>query len=470
MAHIRFANHYFHTPYLILGLLEYALLFITLLAAAAIVYPDDIDQIMALNGLWVLKAGVFATAMHLSTLAMGVYQAFLREGFVSMAIRTVVAYCLLGGMLYTVLHLLFDPLYLGNALLFISVLLAILVVSFVRRVFFYIVDVNQLQRKVVFYGAGVQAVSLLDTLRRDGRRLGVEILGCIPSGKESSVDEAFRLERPGDWLDFARRFSVTEVVVVPDERRRGEGGELPLSELLDCKLAGVNVIEAINFCEREAGKVELGLLHPGWMLFSHGFKYSESRDIAKRLFDILVCSVLIMLVWPLMLITALLILVETGSPIIYRQIRVGKDGKHFEVLKFRSMRQDAEKDGKAVWATKNDNRVTAVGNFIRNTRLDELPQLWNVLKGDMSFVGPRPERPEFVVDLAEKIPYYNERHRVKPGLMGWAQLNYPYGASEEDAAQKLRYDLYYSKNHSLLLDILIVIQTAEVILLGKGVH
>jgi sugar transferase (PEP-CTERM system associated) len=470
VAHIRFANHYFHTPYLILGLVEYALLFFTLLAAAIIVYPEDIDQIIALNGLWVLKAYVFAAVMHVSTLAMGVYQAFLREGFVSMAIRTVVAYCLLGGMLYTVLHLLFDPLYLGNALLFISVLLAILMVSLARRIFFYIVDVNQLQRKVVFYGAGVHAVNLLDTLRRDGRRLGVEILGCIPSGKESSVDGAFRLECPRDWLEFARRFSVTEVVVVPDERRRGEGGELPLSELLDCKLAGVNVIEAINFCEREAGKVELGLLHPGWMLFSNGFKYSESRDFAKRMFDILVCSVLIMLAWPLMLITALLVLLETGSPIIYRQIRVGKDGKNFEVLKFRSMRQDAEKDGKAVWATKNDNRVTAVGNFIRNTRLDELPQLWNVLKGEMSFVGPRPERPEFVGDLAEKIPYYNERHRVKPGLMGWAQLNYPYGASEEDAAQKLRYDLYYSKNHSLLLDMLIVIQTAEVILLGKGVH
>ena len=171
-----------------------------------------------------------------------------------------------------------------------------------------------------------------------------------------------------------------------------------------------------------------------------------------------------------MLLTALAIFLESGAPVLYQQVRVGLNGKEFTINKFRSMRQDAEKDGKAVWASKNDSRVTRVGGFIRNTRLDELPQLYNVLKGDMSFIGPRPERPQFVAELSEKVPFYDARHRVKPGLMGWAQLKYPYGASVEDAENKLKYDLYYVKNHSFFIDILIVIQTVEVVLLGKGVH
>jgi len=284
------------------------------------------------------------------------------------------------------------------------------------------------------------------------------------------VDDGLCLEAPTDWRAFASDNKISEIVVVPDERRRGEGGGLPLKDLLDCKLSGINIIDAINFCERETGKIELDLLHPGWMLFSDGFRYSQSRDWAKRVFDLLISVVLIILLWPAMLLTMLVIFLESGGPVIYRQARVGLNGVSFELLKFRSMVQNAEKDGKAVWAQANDSRVTKVGQFTRNTRLDELPQLWNVLKGEMSFVGPRPERPEFVGELAKNIPFYDERHRVKPGLMGWAQLNYPYGATEEDAAQKLRYDLYYTKNHSLLLDSLTVLQTVEIILLGKGVR
>jgi sugar transferase (PEP-CTERM system associated) len=470
VAHTRIFNHYLHTSYILLGLLEFAALVFGVYAAFYIVLPADQFSLLSVDGGWLSRALVFAVVMHSSTLAMGVYQSFLREGFISMVLRTVVAYCLLGCLVYTVLHLLIDKLYLGDTTLLLAIVLSMATIIVLRWCFFQIVDVSQLRRRVVFYGAGVKAANLLAVLAQDGKQLGVDIIGCVPSGDESDVDKSLSITSPSNWLDFVRQQNVSEIVVVPDERRKGEGGGLPLSDLLDCKLAGTRVIDAINFCEREAGKVELDLLHPGWMLFSDGFRYSQTRDVAKRIFDLIVCVTLLMLVWPLMILTVLAVFLESGRPIIYKQTRVGLNGATFEVLKFRSMVKNAEKDGKAVWAQQNDSRITRVGNFIRNTRLDELPQLWNVLKGEMSFVGPRPERPEFVDELAKTIPYYQERHRVKPGLMGWAQLNYAYGASEEDAAQKLRYDLYYTKNHSLLLDILTALQTVEVILLGKGVR
>jgi len=226
----------------------------------------------------------------------------------------------------------------------------------------------------------------------------------------------------------------------------------------------------LAFIERELLRIEVSLLRPSWALFSDGFVYSQLRDIVKKVFDLSVALLLLVFAWPFMLLTALAVYLESGGPVIYKQVRTGLHGKEFPIYKFRSMSQNAEKDGKAVWATKNDGRVTRVGAFIRNTRLDELPQLYNVLKGDMSFVGPRPERPQFVEELNEAIPFYDARHKVKPGLMGWAQLKYPYGASVDDARNKLKYDLYYVKNHSFFLDILIVIQTVEVVLLGKGVH
>jgi sugar transferase (PEP-CTERM system associated) len=226
----------------------------------------------------------------------------------------------------------------------------------------------------------------------------------------------------------------------------------------------------VDFYERELKKAKLDMVHPSWILFSDGFSASRSRDLTKRLLDLVLSLSLLAIMSPFIILTAIAVFLETGRPVLYSQQRIGLLGKEFRIYKFRSMRQDAEKDGKARWASANDNRITRVGGFIRNTRLDELPQIYNVIKGEMSFVGPRPERPEFVSELKEKISLYDTRHYVKPGLMGWAQLKYPYGASVEDAKGKLEYDLYYSKNHSLLMDILIMIQTVEVVLLGKGVR
>ena len=251
-----------------------------------------------------------------------------------------------------------------------------------------------------------------------------------------------------------------------DDRRQ----QFPLKELLDCRLAGVEITELATFLERETGKVYLETLVPSWMIFSSsGFRRDGIRRVSERAFDLVASLILLVLASPLMLLTMLAIKLEDGirAPVFYGQVRVGYANRNFRVLKFRSMRTDAEKNG-AVWAMANDDRVTRVGRITRKMRLDELPQLLNVLSGQMSFVGPRPERPEFVQKLAGSIPYYAERHAVKPGITGWAQLCYPYGASEKDAIEKLQYDLYYVKNHGLLFDILILLQTVEVILLGKG--
>jgi sugar transferase (PEP-CTERM system associated) len=229
-------------------------------------------------------------------------------------------------------------------------------------------------------------------------------------------------------------------------------------------------VDVATFFEREAGKLMLDFITPGWMVFNEGFKESRRTRTIKRMIDILASFTLLMFTWPVMLMTVLAIWIEEGfgAPVFYRQERVGLNGRRFQVLKFRSMRVDAEKCGTAKWASKDDDRITRVGRFIRKTRIDEVPQVINVLAGDMAFIGPRPERPQFVEQLGGEIPHYHARHHVKPGITGWAQLCYPYGASVHDAAQKLQFDLYYVKNHSLFLDFVIMIATVEVVLFGKG--
>ena len=258
---------------------------------------------------------------------------------------------------------------------------------------------------------------------------------------------------------------ATEVVLALEERRNA----LPLNDLLRIKTTGVEVHDFSSFLERETGRVDLDSLNPSWLIFSDGF--SAGRRLSswgKRLFDVAVSLAGLVLFAPLILIAGIAVKLESKGPVFYRQRRVGLYGETFDVIKLRSMRTDAEVGGKAVWAQKDDPRVTRVGRFIRQTRIDELPQVWSVLKGEMSFVGPRPERPQFVADLEDRLPYYAERHVVKPGITGWAQINYPYGASIEDAREKLEFDLYYAKNYTPFLDLLILLQTARVVIWPEG--
>ncbi|WP_258868248.1 TIGR03013 family XrtA/PEP-CTERM system glycosyltransferase [Alkalilimnicola ehrlichii] len=316
-------------------------------------------------------------------------------------------------------------------------------------------------------GAGKNAANLA-MLRRRSDLIGYSIVGYLPRPGDvlGAIPHEKRLSAESDLCSLVAQLRVELIIVAVDDRR----GNLPMAELLECRTQGVEVFDLISFLEQETGKLKLDVMQPGWLAFSHGFRKGLLRNCVKRSFDLAVSLALLLLTLPLWGITALAILIEGRGrgPIFYRQMRVGEGGKVFPLYKFRSMRPDAEKEGQAVWARQNDNRITRVGRIIRKYRVDELPQLLNILSGDMSFVGPRPERPEFVSRLNDSLPYYRERHRVKPGLTGWAQICYPYGASEEDAFEKLQFDLYYVKNHSLFLDLAVLLQTAEVVLWGRG--
>ncbi len=464
MSYIRLNKHYIHLPYLFLGMAEACLL-----GVAAWMSQFFIAEQPAVTSNWP-QIIIFSVLLSCCTLSMGVYLALVREGFSSMVLRTLVSFFLLGSLSLFIIGMIFGEELIPQSLIFWGVLIATGLVVITRFIFLKVVDTDQLKRRVVIYGAGVRAKKLLEDLAPEMSVLGVTVVGCIPSENESiEVDPKLVIAEPRDWLAYARQAQISEIVISPDERRRSSGNAFPLGQFLDCKLAGIVSSDSLSFCERELGKIDISLLQPSWMLFSDGFKYSKRRLIAKRLFDLVLASLFFLVLWPFMLLTAIAVRLDSPGPVLYHQVRVGLNGKSFRIYKFRSMRQDAEKNG-AVWAKKNDSRVTRVGSFIRNTRLDELPQLYNVLAGHMSFVGPRPERPEFVTELANQIPFYETRHKVKPGLMGWAQLKYPYGASVDDARNKLQYDLYYTKNHSFLMDMLIMIQTVEIILLGKGVH
>lgn len=466
MSYIRLNKHYIHLPYLFLGIAEAILLGLSFWAANELIVAADPARELEFS---VLGLVVFAALLSCCTLSMGVYTALVREGFSSMVLRTLVSFFLLGSLGLYIVSALLGGL-IPQAQIFWGVLISTAAVIITRLIFVKMVDADQLKRRVIIYGAGARAQKLLEDLSPEASALGVTIVGCVPSASEEIfVAGDLVIAEPSDWLAYVKSAQISEIVIAPDERRRSGGNTFPLSQFLDCKLAGVPSSDALSFCERELGKIDITLLQPSWMLFSDGFKYSKRRSIAKRIFDLTLASLFVLVLWPFMLLTAIAVRLESPGPVLYFQTRVGLNGKSFRIYKFRSMRQDAEKNG-AVWAKKNDSRVTRVGAFIRNTRLDELPQLYNVLVGEMSFVGPRPERPEFVVDLAKQIPFYETRHKVKPGLMGWAQLKYPYGASVEDAKNKLQYDLYYTKNHSFLMDMLIMIQTVEIVLLGKGVH
>ena len=412
----------------------------------------------------IVRAVVFSLVMILSMIAVGLYQARLREGVFGFLLR-VIAGLFLGSVGLSALFYFIPALFLGRGTLAIALLTALIAISIFRQIIFWL-EPSIFKRRILVLGTGEKAMAITE-LRRKSDQFGFTILGYAHLRGEKDVvdkDKVIHLDR--SLVEYALHHDIDEIVLAVNDRRKA----LPIHDLLECKMSGIDILDMLSFFERETSKIRLDQLQPSWLVFSDGFAQDPFRHGSKRLFDI-VCSFFLLLIsWPFMLLAVIAIWLEDGwnTPILYRQVRVGEFGRPFQVLKFRSMREDAEKNGVAQWATKNDSRVTRVGAIIRKIRVDELPQIFNVLKGDMSFVGPRPERPQFVVTLCEKIPYYEERHRVKPGITGWAQLLYPYGSSENDAAEKLQYDLYYVKNHSLFLDFLILLQTAEVVLFGKG--
>jgi sugar transferase (PEP-CTERM system associated) len=316
---------------------------------------------------------------------------------------------------------------------------------------------------LLIIGTGKIAAQITEEIE-DNQDSGFKITGFIGNSAPAynpGKAQLFPLNTP--LIDACAQTKTERIVVALDDRR----GTMPIESLLECKLQGTSIDDGISFFEAISGKILVENVNPAWLIFSNGFQTGRFSYFVKRVLDIILSIFLLILSLPLSLLTALLIKMESPGPVFYLQDRVGEREKTFKVIKFRSMRQDAEKDG-AVWAMKDDNRVTRIGDLIRKIRIDEIPQMWNVLRGEMSFVGPRPERPVFVEKLNKIIPYYSLRHSVKPGISGWAQICYPYGASEEDALRKLEYDLYYIKNQSIFIDMLVIFRTIKTVLFQKG--
>jgi len=424
-----------------------------------------IGDFQAIEGhLWP-RAVLFGIANFLSFVAFGLYTARQRARTIGLALRIVMA--VLSATAATALVFYLVPhLILGRGVLAIAALLAMGASFAARSLFEHVVNTEVFKRRVLVFGAGTRAQSLADLRRRSDRR-GHIILGFMPAPGESvAIPPARLIAADMNLQEVCTRLNIDEVVVAMDDRRR----DFPIAAMLDCRLAGIEITDLVTFLERETGRVRVDLMNPAWMIFGGGFDRAMLRRFSSRVLDLAASVVILTISLPAILITALAIKLEDGwrADVFYRQPRVGYGGRVFDLLKFRSMRADAEQHGQAVWAQKNDPRVTRVGAVIRRLRIDELPQILNVLRAHMSLVGPRPERPHFVEELAQKIPYYVQRHSVKPGITGWAQLCYPYGSSEHDALQKLQYDLYYIKNNSLLFDLAIILQTAEVVFMGKG--
>lgn len=464
MDSVRIFKHYVRIPFILLGIGEFVVMSLSISAAAFIIFNHNSQQLSAYFDSSLISAVIYALIMTLSMVAIGLYQARLREGILGFLLRLSAA-LFLGTVALSLIFYLFPSLFLGRGVLLLAEAISFIGIALIRNVIYF--SGSQIfKKKILVLGAGERASSIT-TLRRKSDQVGFSIVGYVHvRGEKDVVDEKKVIFLNSSLLEFCVEKDIDEIVIAMNDRRK----TLPMTELLDCKMSGVDIVDILQFFERETSKIKLDHLHPSYLLYSDGFQQGIMRQNIKRSFDVIISGLFLLVTWPIMGLTSLLIMLESGfgQPILYRQVRVGEDGRPFQVLKFRSMSTDAEKDGKAQWAVKNDSRITKVGGFIRKVRIDELPQIFNVFKGDMSFVGPRPERPEFVGELSDKIPYFNERHRIKPGITGWAQLSYPYGASEKDSLEKLQYDLYYVKNHSLFLDFLILLQTVEVILFSRG--
>jgi sugar transferase (PEP-CTERM system associated) len=463
---VRLFGQYVHVSIAALAAVEAVIFFGSLVLAYWVRFHTlaPMPWLSGTGSLW-LCALAFCVINLVSLLAFGLYSSRQRARTSGLFVRLIAA-LVAAAIVMTSAFSLIPYLWMGRGVLGLAVLFALIGTGFSRGVFVRIVDESLFKRRVLVYGVG-QRTSAISSLRRRSDRRGFEIVGFVqPDGESVTVPVDRILDASGGILELCSRFDVHEIVVAMEDRRRG----FPILGLLECRLAGMEVTELLTFLERETGRVRIDVMNPSWMIFGDGFRRDPLRLFSSRVLDLVASVLLVILSLPVMLFTMLAIKLEDGwgAPIFYGQARVGLGGQTFTVLKFRSMRTDAERDGQAQWAQKSDPRVTRVGNVIRKLRIDELPQIFNVLTGHMSFVGPRPERPQFVAELAQKIPYYVQRHCVKPGITGWAQLCYPYGSSEQDALEKLQYDLYYIKNNTLLFDLAILVQTAEVVFMGKG--
>jgi sugar transferase (PEP-CTERM system associated) len=459
---MRLLGHHVHPAYLLLGAAEFACAVVAFLGSGWAIRSLTSWQTAPAGWSSLVWAGGFGFAVLLGMLAMGLYhprQRLTIEGIVARQIIGLTIAAILLALADQLLALLIPGIHWLSSSFLCLVLLVVVRLGFER-----VVDQKAFRRRVLVLGAGESASNLLQ-LRRKSDQRGFKLVAFLPSKSDKYTLDDPRVEAyEGPLLDFVISKNVSEIVVAMDERRQA----LPILDLLNCRFAGVDVVSLVQFLERETGRVKVDIVTPDWMIYSAGYTANAFRDFVLRAFDLIVLAATAVLALPLMMAIGVFVMLADGRPILYRQVRVGLRGKEFTLYKFRSMIKDAEVEGGAQWAASGDVRITGIGSVLRKYRLDELPQLLNVLRGEMSLVGPRPERPAFVEQLAREIPYYNERHCVKPGITGWAQMSYPYGSSEEDAKAKLAFDLYYVKHRSLIFNISVLLQTAEVVLWSKG--
>lgn len=460
----RLFKHYIPKAVVLLALLD-AILLMAAAEAAWVIRAHQIGMMVDPLYLRWMPMVSFALVVQLGMVAVGVYgtEALQSVRFALMRLLTAVS---LGVILLATLYFLFPGIALWRSNLAYAMPLAVVGPIALRLAFTSTIGGEAFRRRILVLGAGSRAARIAE-LAQSGSA-GFTAVGFVAmTDAATSVPSAIHRTNIDSLADHVVALNVGEVVLALEERRNA----LPLDDLLRIKTTGVHVNEISSFLERETGRVDLATVNPSWFIFSDGFTAGQRvSKVAKRIFDIAASLLVLTVMAPIVLIAALIVKLDSPGPAFYRQRRVGLYGQPYNIFKLRSMRQDAEVGGKAVWAAEEDPRITRVGKFLRSTRIDEIPQAWNVLKGEMSFVGPRPERPEFVQELEREIPYYAERHMVKPGLTGWAQINYPYGASIEDARCKLEYDLYYAKNYTPFLDILILLQTLRVVLWPEGVR
>jgi sugar transferase (PEP-CTERM system associated) len=451
-------NRYVSTRSLTLFAGELLLIFGSVALAASLQETPDLP-----DNLW--KIGLVTVVCQLCLYYNDFYDLTLVHSSRELIVRLLQAVGA-ASIVLAALYFTMPDLMIGNGIFVSALFVFVIGILAWRLLFNRLTGSLKLQERILVVGTGETARKVVRQIL-DQREFAYRVIGFID-------DDAARIgERivnpgivgtPADIAGLIDRHQIDRIIVGLSDRR----GKLPVEELLRAKMAGIRVEDATTTYERVTGKILIDDLRPSWLIFSDGFRVSRMTRWIKRSIDLTLSLVLGSLSFPLMVLTAVLIALESGRPILYRQERVGENGRTFTLFKFRSMRIDAEKGGQPIWARDRDERVTRVGRFIRLTRLDELPQIWNVIRGDMSFVGPRPERPFFVAELAKAIPFYQQRHAVKPGLTGWAQVKYRYGASLEDAMEKLRYDLYYIKHLSVFFDLTIVFDTVKVVLFGKG--
>jgi sugar transferase (PEP-CTERM system associated) len=412
------------------------------------------------------SATIFSLVMALMWAFVGLYRP-TPVGIGPAVVRTCAALAVGGYMTYLLMRVMADRGYaeqlIASAILYLGVGLV------AARMGLGLMRLVSPLSRVLIVGTGPEAYAIARDLKSPGH-IGRNVIGLYPTGNDSvaaqpPADGPRVFDRDATICELVARHDVQQVIVAVREHR---GGGVPMDQLLACRIRGIPVLDLAGFCETTKGEIPIDSLKGSWLVYGHGFVQGKLRTTIKRIFDIVSSLLLLVLALPVMIITMIAIRLESRGPILYRQVRVGLGGETFTCLKFRSMCADAESDGVARWAVRDDPRVTRVGNFIRKTRIDELPQLFSVLKGEMSLVGPRPERPDFVAQLKESIPFYDIRHSVKPGITGWAQVRYHYGATLEDAHRKHQFDLFYVRNNSLFLDLQILIETVSVVIFREG--